>query len=106
MNHCLSPHHSLRMTHAFALALFFAISPFAYGGPGAHGPNGEHLDGPVAATSGNGSATPRLEAHSEDFELVATLGGGCKARIAANRHVVLRIGRVAQIQHKACVGNG
>ena len=41
-------------------------------GPGAHGPNGEHLDG-----SGPGitivDASPRVEAHSEAFELVARL---------------------------------
>jgi hypothetical protein len=43
--------------------------------PGAHGPNGEHLDGPAGAT-GSTDASPRLEAKSEAFELVATLAGG------------------------------
>ncbi|MDG0856172.1 hypothetical protein [Roseateles puraquae] len=47
----------------------------AVAGPGAHGPNGEHLDAPTtAAVSGN--SRPRLEAKTEQFELVATLGGG------------------------------
>lgn len=39
--------------------------------PGAHGPNGEHLDGPAANLSGAG--LPRIEAHSELFELVGRL---------------------------------
>lgn len=42
--------------------------------PGAHGPNGEHLDAPTAVRSA--TALPRVEAQSELFELVATLGGG------------------------------
>jgi hypothetical protein len=42
--------------------------------PGAHGPNGEHLDAPSQGASA--SAAPKLEAKSELFELVATLGGG------------------------------
>jgi hypothetical protein len=42
--------------------------------PGAHGPNGEHLDGPAATAAK--SASPRLEAKSESFELVATLFSG------------------------------
>jgi hypothetical protein len=46
----------------------------AFAAPGAHGPNGEHLDGPAQPSSA--SAAPQLEAKSEDFELVATLGGG------------------------------
>ena len=43
----------------------------ALASPGAHGPNGEHLDGPatVAASSG----LPRIEAHSEQFEIVGRL---------------------------------
>ncbi len=40
-------------------------------GPGAHGPNGEHLDGPTAMRAA--SALPRVEAHTEAFELVAEL---------------------------------
>jgi hypothetical protein len=46
----------------------------AWAGPGAHGPGGEHLDGPAAATAA--SATPRLEAHTELFELVGHLYDG------------------------------
>jgi hypothetical protein len=58
----------------FILLLFAASLP-ASAGPGAHGPNGEHLDGPAAGAAGTDS-TPRMEAKSEAFELVARLGGG------------------------------
>ncbi|MGQ0599400.1 hypothetical protein [Aquabacterium sp.] len=51
-----------------------ATSP-AWASPGAHGPNGEHLDGPSTSAQGSG-AVPRMEAKSEDFELVARLAGG------------------------------
>lgn len=43
--------------------------------PGAHGPNGEHLDAPAQASSAGGTV-PRIEAHSEAFELVGRLQGG------------------------------
>jgi hypothetical protein len=46
-------------------------SAAALAAPGAHGPNGEHLDGPVAASAGNG--LPRVEAFSESFEIVGRL---------------------------------
>jgi hypothetical protein len=55
----------------FFLVLLFALAP-AHAAPGAHGPNGEHLDAPGAQTHAV-SATPRLEAVSETFELVARL---------------------------------
>jgi hypothetical protein len=42
--------------------------------PGAHGPNGEHLDEKSQAVSGTSS--PRVEAKSELFELVAYLKPG------------------------------
>lgn len=58
---------------ALAAALLTALP--AQAGPGAHGPNGEHLDGPAAVQAPAG-AVPRLETHSEAFELVATLAGG------------------------------
>jgi len=58
---------------AWMLAACTALSGHA--APGAHGPNGEHLDGPVAAAEA-ADASPRMEARSEQFELVATLGGG------------------------------
>lgn len=58
---------------ALAVAMLAALPVQA--GPGAHGPNGEHLDGPAAAQVST-SAVPRLETHSEAFELVATLAGG------------------------------
>jgi hypothetical protein len=59
-----------RLGAALALALFLALQP-ALAGPGAHGPNGEHLDAPTAAAAG--PALPRVEAHTEAFELVAEL---------------------------------
>lgn len=55
------------------LAAALLASP-AFAAPGAHGPNGEHLDSPSAA--GGAPAAPRVEAHSELFELVGTLSGG------------------------------
>lgn len=48
------------------------LSGLAWAGPGAHGPNGEHLDGPAVAVGGAG--LPRVEAHTELFELVGELG--------------------------------
>lgn len=48
-------------------------SPLATALPGAHGPNGEHLDAPGGAAGA--TARPRLETHSDAFELVATLAG-------------------------------
>lgn len=46
----------------------------AIAAPGAHGPNGEHLDAPTAMRAA--SALPRVEAQSENFELVAELRAG------------------------------
>jgi hypothetical protein len=63
----------LRMLASAALAATISLSAIA--GPGAHGPNGEHLDGP-AASAATGASRPRIEARTEQFELVATLGGG------------------------------
>jgi hypothetical protein len=61
--------------HARPLLLALMLwSATAMAAPGAHGPNGEHLDAP--AQQGAASAAPKLEAKSELFELVATLGGG------------------------------
>ncbi|MFK4709156.1 MAG: hypothetical protein ACT6S0_00480 [Roseateles sp.] len=67
-------------SHFLPRALFFAVlaatlSLGAVAAPGAHGPNGEHLDGPTTTASA-GSSRPRIEAKTEQFELVATLGGG------------------------------
>lgn len=58
-----------------AALLALAASLPALAGPGAHGPNGEHLDAAAQATTG-AHAGPRLEAKTEQFELVATLAGG------------------------------
>ncbi|MBC7994295.1 MAG: hypothetical protein H7Z15_13785 [Rhizobacter sp.] len=57
------------------LLCLMALASPALSAPGAHGPNGEHLDGPASA-AGNTDAAPKMEAQSEDFELVATLSGG------------------------------
>lgn len=62
-----------RAARAAALALAM-VSGGALAAIGAHGPNGEHLDAPVQ--QGSASAVPKLQAKSELFELVATLGGG------------------------------
>jgi hypothetical protein len=70
MNPC-----SPAMRPIWALLLACAASLPALASPGAHGPNGEHLDGP-ASTAGGGNAAPQMEAKSEQFELVAKLGGG------------------------------
>ena len=55
-----------------ALAALLGLSGLTWAGPGAHGPNGEHLDGPAMALGGAG--LPRVEAHTELFELVGELG--------------------------------
>lgn len=53
----------------------FALSTgIAVASPGAHGPNGEHLD--AAPTAGATSSAPRIEAKSENYELVGRLQGG------------------------------
>jgi hypothetical protein len=66
---CSSQH---RLTAAAMTLLLLANAP-TLAAPGAHGPNGEHLDGP--ATMRAASALPRVEAHTEAFELVAELRG-------------------------------
>lgn len=63
----------LRALAAAALAASFSLAAIA--GPGAHGPNGEHLDSPTT-TAAPGGSRPRIETKSDQFELVATLGGG------------------------------
>jgi hypothetical protein len=60
-------HRSLAAT----LALVLLPMGAALAAPGAHGPNGEHLDAP--ATMRAASALPRVETHTEAFELVAEL---------------------------------
>lgn len=67
---------SIHSPRALAVAALIAsLVPLAVASPGAHGPNGEHLDGPSTTVASAGSR-PRLEAKTEQFELVATLGGG------------------------------
>jgi cobalt-zinc-cadmium efflux system membrane fusion protein len=58
---------------ALAIMLVAAPPPVS-ASPGAHGPNGEHLDTPAGAALAESS--PRVEAHSEAFELVARLVDG------------------------------
>lgn len=63
------------MTCKTCLALVaMGLSLAAWAGPGAHGPNGEHLDG-AANTASKAGTSPRMEARTEQFELVATLSG-------------------------------
>jgi len=64
----------MNLQHLLAAAVL-AASFSAMAGPGAHGPNGEHLDGPTTTAATTGSR-PRIEAKTEQFELVGTLGGG------------------------------
>jgi hypothetical protein len=57
-----------------SLAVVTALCAAAVGvvaAPGAHGPDGEHLDDKKAAAAWSGA--PRIEAKSEQFELVAEL---------------------------------
>ncbi|QDF95306.1 hypothetical protein CJ010_01445 [Azoarcus sp. DD4] len=61
------------LRHSLA-ALALAVAGAAFASPGAHGPNGEHLDAPSGAIAV--SATPRVETHSEAFELVGKLDHG------------------------------
>lgn len=69
MNHFL-------LKSRLALAAALCLLPLLHAGPalaspGAHGPNGEHLDGPAAVSAASG--LPRIEAHSEQFEIVGRL---------------------------------
>ena len=68
----MSAPHLLR---AACLIAALGLTGMAQAGPGAHGPNGEHLDAP-ATTASTQAAAPRIEAHSEMFELVATWQDG------------------------------
>jgi biotin carboxyl carrier protein len=61
---------------ALAVAAFaglIAIATSVRAGPGAHGPDGEHLDQPAAASA---AVLPRVEANTDQFELVAALRSG------------------------------
>lgn len=69
----MTPISTLPLRHGLA-ALALAVAGAAFASPGAHGPNGEHLDAPSGAIAV--STTPRVEAHSEDFELVGKLDHG------------------------------
>ena len=68
----MSAPHLLR---AACLIAALGLTGMAQAGPGAHGPNGEHLDAPATSVSAQ-AAAPRIEAHSEAFELVATWQDG------------------------------
>ncbi|CAL92842.1 hypothetical protein [Azoarcus olearius] len=69
----MTPISSFPLRRGFA-ALALAAAGAVFASPGAHGPNGEHLDTPSGAVAV--SATPRVEAHSEAFELVGKLDHG------------------------------
>jgi len=58
-----------------AIMLLISAGLSALAGPGAHGPGGEHLDQASGATTTR-AATPRFEAITDVFELVAVLAGG------------------------------
>lgn len=61
-----------RKTEIFLYVILFVLMPLhTWAGPGAHGPNGEHLD--VSQAAVKISTSPRMEAKSENFELVAEL---------------------------------
>lgn len=49
-------------------------APLVLAAPGAHGPNGEHLDSPPSMRSA--TTLPRIEVHSEIFELVGEVRPG------------------------------
>lgn len=67
LNRCASRH----LLSATMSALLWVTTAPSLAAPGAHGPNGEHLDGPTTVRAA--SALPRVEAHTEAFELVAEL---------------------------------
>ena len=68
---------------SYLAALMLTISLPLAAAPGAHGPDGEHLDAPSGAVGG--PLLPRLEAHSDLFELVAELKDG-QLRIYVDRY--------------------
>jgi hypothetical protein len=69
--------HSLALCRKLlALLLCAAFFPSAWPAPGAHGPDGEHLDGPGGHSHAASTDAPRVQAHTEAFELVATLADG------------------------------
>jgi len=74
MNPLLHRHARQHVLAAFTLTLLLLTNPVALAGPGAHGPNGEHLDAPSTVRAG--LARPRVEAHTDAFELVAELRPG------------------------------
>lgn len=71
----LGQHRMPRRFRSMLGGLLLIASWPAIAGPGAHGPNGEHLDGPTVTRAAS-SALPRVDAHSESFELVAELRAG------------------------------
>lgn len=62
----------LRSMHALVVAL---AASAALAGAGFHGPDGQHLN-EQAPKNADTAASPRLEAHTELFELVGVLGAG------------------------------
>jgi hypothetical protein len=65
------------MLSRFFIMIIFLLSAdlSVLAGPGAHGPGGEHLDQAPGAAATR-AATPRFEAATDVFELVAVLAGG------------------------------
>ena len=74
MNERLMSRLFYRRVPRLAATAFLAAAASASAGPGGHGPDGEHLDGPAATATAD--ARPRMEAATEEFELVARLLDG------------------------------
>lgn len=64
----------MKYLRSLLFPILLSLGAAAFAGPGAHGPGGEHLDDPGSAPAS--AAGPRLETHSESFELVARLESG------------------------------
>jgi hypothetical protein len=68
------PRNALALTARLILVMGVGAGALARAAPGAHGPDGEHLD--QKATNVARAGPPRIESHSELFELVGALNGG------------------------------
>lgn len=71
MNFTLSRMPPSRLRTALLAAALATLSFASTAAPGAHGPDGEHLDDKKSGAAWSGA--PRVEAKSEQFELVAEL---------------------------------
>jgi hypothetical protein len=69
-----SRRHSLARIARLVAVIALGANALVHAAPGAHGPDGEHLD--QKSTNAARAGPPRVDAHSEMFELVAVLNGG------------------------------